>query len=347
MAGSMKNTLLLILASIFLAGCSARAAETVVPAAGTPSQSAPLPVTERPSATSTWEPTSTLEPTQTPDPVIATGEAALNSCRGNSQGNIDQFITRAYSATTFWSATVCQDDGIYTKVTRLGNEKVYKIPALDTDATTPGPDWFWEPYLWSVEDDFLYLTPRYLGFIDSPRLIYSAGFGLVQLDLSSGDRNVLLKPYEGGYTFALSEDGRLFAYLPDIPRTINLLDLKTKEKKQLSFKESYKILEMRWTPDGARLLVLAEELANDRAQGGFSIFEYSLEGDDLKKLVDKNNLNSIYSSDPSDEPRIYISNLTNDFLSLADTLQEAYFQVDLRTGEVIQTSDSGIPTASP
>jgi hypothetical protein len=232
-------------------------------------------------------------------------------------------------------------------VTKPGEDKTWKIPAVDTDPRTTGPDWFWEPYLWSVDGDYLYLTPGYLGSIDSPWLIYSSGFGLAQLDLSTGVLNTLLAPNDNGYTFALSEDGRLYAYLPDIPRTINILDVKTKERKQLNFKEKYNILEMRWTPDGARLLVLTEELAEDPAQGGFSIFEYSLEGDDLKKLVDKNSLNSLYTSDEFDEPRVHISNLTNETLSLSDTLQEGFFEVNLETGEVIQTDGLGTPVAVP
>jgi hypothetical protein len=275
-----------------------------------------------------------------------TQQAALDSCKGNSQDSIDLSTTQAYSATRFWSATVCQDDGIYTKVEKLGKDKFYKIPALNTDVKTSGPDWIWEPYLWSIDGNYLYLKPRYLGSIDNPGL-YSSGFGLIQLDLSSGERNTFLKPRVEGYNFALSEDGRLFAFLSDIPRTIIIRDVKIKEEHQLSFKERYKILEMRWTPDEARLIILTEESAEDPAQSGFSIFEYSLEGKDLKKLVDKNNLNSLYSSDPSAEPRIYISDLSNEILSLSDQLQDGYFDVNLQTGEVTQTNDLGTPMAAP
>jgi hypothetical protein len=277
--------------------------------------------------------------------MIATQETALESCRGNSQDRIDKYIDQAYSATKFWSATVCQDDGIYTNVEKLGKGKVFKIPAVDTDATTSDPDWFWEPYLWSVEGDYLYLTPRYLGMIESPST--TSGYGLMQLDLSNGERNIFLQPQAEGYNFALSKDGRLLAFLTDIPRTIDILDVKTKEKQQLSFKERYKILEMRWTSDGARLIILTEESSEDPTQSGFSIFEYSMEGDDLLKLVDKNDLNSLYSSDSSAQPRIYISDLSNNVLSLSDKLQQGNFAIDLQTGEVIQTNDLGTPIATP
>jgi hypothetical protein len=231
-------------------------------------------------------------------------------------------------------------------VVELGMDKVYKVPAVDTYASTPGPDWVWEPYIWSVEGDYLYLLPRYLGPIDAPGTSYLSGFGLNQLDLSSGARNVLLRPRDVGYTFALSEDGRLFAYLTDIPRTIKILDVKTKEKQQLSFERDYKILDMRWTPDGARLILLTEEAAADPTQSGFTIFEYSLEGKDLTKLVDKNNFNSLYTLDLFDEPRIFISGLTNEILSLSDRLGEGYFEVNLQSREVIQTNDLGTPVAA-
>jgi hypothetical protein len=339
----MKKTFLLLLASLFLTGCSAQATKPVVPIISTPLATA----TEMPLPTLTLQPTSTLESTQTLDPILATREAALASCQGNGQDNIDKYITQAYSATRFWSATVCQDDGIYTKVEKLGKDKIYKIPALDLDPGTPGPDLFWEPYLWSVDGNYLYLRPRYVGVVDSPGLFYSSGFGLTQLDLDTGARNVLLQPRVDGYTFALSEDGRLFAYLTDIPRTINVLDLKTKEKHQLSFKERYNILQMRWTPDGAKLIILTEESAEDPAQGGFSIFEYNTEGKDLIKLVEKNNLGSLYSPDPSAEHRIFIAGLSNTALSLADMLQQGYFDVNLESGEVLQTNDLGTPIANP
>ncbi len=339
----MKKTFLLLLVSLFLASCSAQATQPVVPNTRTPLATA----TEKPLPTLTLLPTSTQEPTQTPDPMLATREAALASCRGNSQDSLDQYLTQPYSATRFWSASVCQDDGIYTKVTKLGKDKVFTVPALDTDAATPGPDWVWEPYLWSVDGDYLYLVPRYLGSIDGAGMSHLSGFGLNQLDLSSGARNVLLKPRKEGYTFALSEDGRLFAYLADIPRMISMLDLKTKETQKLSFDKEYNIVDMRWTPDGARLVILTEETAGGGLPGGFSIFEYSLEGKDLKKLVDKNNLNSLYTADRFDEPRIFISGLTNDILSLADRLGEAYFEVNLQTGEVTQTDAPGTPVATP
>jgi hypothetical protein len=339
----MKKTLILLIASIMLVSCTAQATEPVVPISNTPLSTA----TERPLPTLTLAPTSTQEPTQTPDPALATREAALASCRGNGQDNIDKYITQAYSATRFWSAKVCQDDGVYTKVEQLGKDKVYKIPALDTNPKMAGSEVFWEPYLWSVDGNYLYLTARNAGIIESPWLFYSSGFGLTQLELDTGARNVLLQPRRDGYTFALSEDGRLFAYLTDIPRTIDILDVKTKEKHQLSFKERYKILEMRWTPDGAKLIILTEESAEEPSQGGFSIFEYSMEGNDLVKLVEKNNLNSIYSPDPSTEPRIFISNLTNEVLSLADTQQQFFFDVDLGTGEVIPTNVLSTATATP
>ena len=336
----MKKTFILLITSILLVSCTAQATGTVVPVISAPSSTA----TERPRPTPTLPPTSTQEPTQTPDPLLATKEAALDSCRGNNQDSIDQYVTQGYSATRFWSATVCQDDGIYTKVTELGKNKIFKVAAIDTNAKTSGPDWVWEPYLWSLDRDFLFLKPSYLGTADNAPSLYSNGFGLMQLDLNSGERDVPLKPRSAGYTFTLSEDGRLFAFLSDVPRTIIVRDVKIKEENQLSLKENYKILEMRWTPDGARLIILTEESAEDPAQGGFSIFEYNLERDTLKKLVDKNNLNSLYSPDPSAEPRIFISGLSNEFLSLSDKLQAVSFEVNLQTGEVIPTNDVGIPT---
>jgi WD40 repeat protein len=178
-------------------------------------------------------------------------------------------------------------------------------------------------------------------------LIYSNGFGLAQLDLSTGVLSTWLKPDFNGHTFGLSEDGRLFASFSDIPRTINIRDIKTGQEQTLNFKEKYNILEIRWTPDGARLVVFTEEKAEDPSEGGFSIFVYDFQSDELNKLVDKNSLSSIYSSDEFEEPRIYISDLSNETLSLSDIHQEAYFKVDLQSGELTQTDDLGTPIAVP
>ena len=317
----MKKTLLLLLVSILLAGCTAQATQPVVSEISTPV------IDGSGKAASHSHAATDFHAGANPDSrsVACNPGSRPGVLPGNSQDNIDKYIDRGYSATRFWSATVCQDDGIYTKVSKLGKDKVYKIPALDTDAQTAGPDWVWEPSIWSVDGDYLYLTPSYLGSIDSTGTANLSGYGLTQLDLSSGARNVLLQPRAEGYTFALSEDGRLFAYLTDIPRTVSILDVKTKEKQKLSLDKEYNILDMRWTPDGARLLILTEELGMDPSQSGFTIFEYSLEGKDLTKLVDKNNLGSLYTVDKFDEPRLFISGLTNELLSLSDRLGRGVF----------------------
>jgi hypothetical protein len=349
----MKRFVALILTTIFLTSCTAKpkniaslpaSTQTKVPVASI--EAGPT----HPSATPTILPMTsrTSLPTVTLEPIISTRESALDSCTGNNKNRFDKYISQAYFSSNEWSVIICQDNGIYTKVSNPNQGIVWNVPAIDDD-TNSGPEWYLQPYLWSVDEKYLYLTPKCLCSIDSPWLIYSSGYGLFRLNLSTGQLDTWLKPREDGwYSFAFSKDGKLFAFSPnEFPRTIKIRDLVLGNAEDLSFKEQYSVLEYRWTPDNSRLVIVTEESAGDKSQSGFSIFVYNVKSEILEKIVNKNNLNSSFPTEEFIEPRIYISDLSNEVLFLSDIFQESDFELNIRTRKLIQVDELTNPTPTP
>jgi hypothetical protein len=219
-------------------------------------------------------------------------------------------------------------------------EKTWSVPAVEDNSSTPEPSWYWMPYLWSDDGNYLYLQAVCLCSIDSPWLIYSDGYGIARLDLSTGQVDIWLKPSDNPwYSFAFSEDETLFAFSPnEVPRTIRIRDLVSGTEQDMSFKEKYSVLQYRWTPDHSKLVILTEESDPDDSKSGFSVFTYSVKSERLKKVLEKNRLNSSFPTPEAIEPRIFISELSNDILYLSDVYQENDFTLNIRTGELTQTS---------
>jgi len=177
--------------------------------------------------------TRTVKPTKTVVPFLATREAALGSCRGNPTNTIDKFIYVAYESNGKWISIICQDNGIYTKVSNASLGIVWNVPAVDNDQNIEGPEWFWEPYLWSDDGKYLYLRPKFLGFIDDLWSIYSNGYGLSRLNLDFGWLDVWLEPGDS-YKFAFSGDTSLFAFTPlGMNQVIKIKNLLSGEEKIL------------------------------------------------------------------------------------------------------------------
>jgi hypothetical protein len=254
-------------------------------------------------------------------------------------------LSKTYFTHENWGAVVCSDNSIYTRVSNESLNITWNVPPFDDDVSTPEPIAYWQPYVWSGDGRYLYLEPIFLGYIDSPWLIYSSGFGLSRLNLETGEFGIWLEPNIFGHSFEFTQDEKLFAFSPpDFNNTINIRDLISGREQSLSLKEKYSILQYRWTPDGSRLVILTEESAGDSSQSGFSIFVYNIKNEVLRKLLDKNNLNSSFLTEDFIEPRISISDLSNDVLFISDIFQENAFELNISTGELIQVSESLTPT---
>lgn len=291
-------------------------------------------------------PTATKIATITPDPVLLTQEAIVSSCASTEREWYTGHLSTIYYINGQWGVTVCSDNGIYTRVTNESLNIIWEIPAVYGGSNTSELSWYWEPFLWSPDGRYLYMEPVCLCFIDSPWLIYASGFGLSQLDLISGQLSVWLAPSDNPwYAFAFSSNVKLFAFTPpDFYQIIKIRDLLTGEERSISFKEKYNILEYRWTPDNSRLVIFTEEYVSDPSENGFSVFVYSFKNDALIKLVDKNNMNFTFPTEDYIEPRMAISDLTNDVLELSTFYGENVFQINIRSGEFITMPAIVTPT---
>lgn len=289
-----------------------------------------------PTISSTPYPVPTKTLTLTLDPISLTQEAAVSSCAATERTWYTKHLSSDYFTKGQWGAVICSDNGIYTRVTNTSLDLTWNVPSYDDgNVNTPEPSWYWAPYLWSGNGKYLYLRSVCLCFIDSPWLLYSSGFGLSRLDLETGEFDIWLKPSDIGYSFEFSNDGNLLAFsLPDYSDVIKIRDLKSNNEQNLNFKEKYIILEFRWTSDNSQLVIFTEEHEDNPSESGFSVFVYSIEKGALRKLLDKNTLNSSFPTENSIEPRIYISDLTDDILTLSHVFDENTFKLNIQTGEL-------------
>ena len=279
-------------------------------------------------------PTETSTPTL--EPVHLAEEALVSSCAAKEMAWYTKHLSITYYVNDQWGVVVCSDDGIYTKVMNETINIIWKIPAV-YDNSNEFPSWYWVPFLWSPDGKYLYMKPVCLCFIDNPWLIYSSGYGLAQLSLETGEFGVWLKPSDVGYSFEFSHDEIFFAFSsPDLSDVIKIRNLISGDEQNLSFKEKYIILEYRWTSDNSQLIIFTEEHENNPSESGFSVFVYNVKNDVLKKLVDRDNLNYSFPTENDSFPRMYISDLTDDILTLSQIFDENTFQVNIRTGELVQ-----------
>lgn len=183
----MKRLSILFMAVGILVSCTIKSKDQSTPASTSIAVLSPTPpATVSISLSSTL--TLTPKPTQTLtlQPVRATVEAVIGSCAGEKSSDYIRY-PYAYSNNDQWTAVVCQDNGIYTKVFRIDGTRLWNALALDIDATISGPEWFLYPYLWAKDGRYLYLAPRILGSIDCLNCFPVNGFGLYRLNLSNGN----------------------------------------------------------------------------------------------------------------------------------------------------------------
>lgn len=323
---------------LLMVSCSTEP-QNIIPQTSVASIDSPVPANTvfstpliTPTVSSTPRAIPTKTPTTTPDPILLTQEAEVSACAGSEKNWFDKFIRDTYFMNDQWNAYMCKDVGLYTKVSNPTDEIVWNIPSVDDDQNNPGPEWYWLPFLRSTNGKYLYLKPVCLCYIDGPWLIYSSGFGLSRLDLNTGEFAVWLKPDVAVYSFEFTQDGNLFAFSPpEFSGTIKITDLISGEEQVLSLKESYAILEYRWTPDNLHLVIFARE-----SSIGYSVLVYKLQSEVIRKVVDKNNIDFSILPDYPDEPRYYVSDVSNDSLVISDVHDEGDFSINIHTGEIVK-----------
>jgi hypothetical protein len=343
----MKFTLTLIFAAALLISCTEELPVTITPTTMATANSSTVAASTVDIATfpHTASATSTEIPTETLSPILLTQEAMVSSCAAKEKAWYTKHLSTTYFTHENWGAVGCSDHGIYTRVSNESLDITWTLPPFDDDVTTPDPIAYWIPYLWSADGQYLYLEPIFLGYIDSPWLIYTSGFGLSRLNLGTGEFSIWIQPSIFGHSFEFTQDETLFAFSPpDFNNTIRIRDLISGKEQNISLKEKYSILHFRWTPDGSRLVILTEEFAGDASRSGFSVLVYNVTNEVLRKLLDNNNLNPSGLNENFNGPRISISDLSNEALFLSDIFQENAFELNIKTGELTQVNSSLTPT---
>jgi hypothetical protein len=293
-----------------------------------------------PTSSSTPQLALTKTITSTPDSIYLTEEAAVSSCAATERSWYSKYLSAAYFTNELWNAVICSDKGIYTKIWNESLGLNWTLPAVSDDLSGNEPVWYWVPNRWSEDGMYLYLEPACLCSIDSPWLIYSSGYGLSRLNLNTGLLDVWLKPNDVGYSFEFSQDGSLFAFLhPDLLDIIKIRNLITGDEQSLAFKEKYTILEFRWSLDNSRLIIFTEEHEANSSESGFSIFVYTVRSEILRKLIDKDTLGDTFPTEDYSGPRIFISSLSENILTLSDVFGEVEFQLNIETNELIKVNN--------
>src|SRR5688572_17561856 len=223
----MKFTLILIFAAALLISCCTELPATIFPTIMVTANASTGAVSTLSIATipHTTSATSTEKPTETLVPILLTQEAMVSSCAAKEKAWYTKHLSTTYFTHGNWGAVVCSDHGIYTKVSNEFLDITWTLAPFDDDVTTPDPIAYWKPYLWSADGKYLYLEPVFLGYIDSPWLIYASGFGLSRLSLRTGEFGVWIQPSIFGHAFEFSQDETLFAFSPpDFNNTIRIRD---------------------------------------------------------------------------------------------------------------------------
>ena len=333
----MQKLYFMVLLVLFLVSCEANQMQTPTLKTNTPTPT--IMMLDMPTVFSTPNPTSTNKPTQTIDPIQATQEVALASCRGNSDTPIDKYIQQAYSQFNHWTATVCQDDGIYTKVLNLETEKIWNVASIDDNTSYSGPEWFWEPFLWSENSKYLYMKSEPIGFIDSPWLRYSSGFGLSRLNLENGQMDVWLKPSQGGYHFAFNSDATFFiSSFTGFPNILKIRDLNLGKEENLILKDKYYALSFAITPNDSRLVVMAQEYEATESKDNIVLFIYNMKTKTLRK---------IFVSSNQVDANIIFNQISNDYFIMYDIYTGDYIQANILTGDVSILRELPAPISTP
>ncbi len=329
----MKKLLSLILVVLLISGCATEAQNIK------PTVSTYLTITPSPSKTKTPFPTfiDTQIATLTSNPVFLTQEAVVATCVAPERKWFTKYLSTTYYTHGNWEAIVCSDNGAYTRVWNSFLDISWALSSYSNVSEVNEIEWYWEPYLWSLDGRYLYLTAECLCSIDSPWLLYASGFGLSRLDLGTGQLSVWLIPSASPwYTFAFTEDSNYFAFSPnELPNTIKIRELESGGEQNLSFKQKYSILQYRFTPDTSRLIVFSKEREGVQGKNGFSVFVYHTHTGMLRKVMDAEKLSSILPIEEYIEPRIFISELSDDVLYLSDIYGDYSFELNIRTGELI------------
>ncbi len=334
----MKRVYFIVLFIICLTGCATPTHATS--SSAYPSETPTLMV-ENITPSRTPKPILTFTSTLTPNPRISIRDASLEACDGIYRNNSS--LNRILSPNGQWTAVVCRDDGIYTKISRIDNNVVWKLPVTNIDSM----DWYLYPYHWSNDEKFLYLSSNVNASMDCPECFYIEGFDLYRLNLLTGNLEALIS----GNNFSISPDEKYLAFVDsDNSQIVSIRDLLSGQEIKLNFKEKYTDLgRFVWTKDSSELLILAGVVGWRENTAGYSLLLYNLRSNSVITLIDNDLRQLSPASGYVYEERIGSPWLSTDLLLLGDPLLGGdAWTVNIRTGEITSYATPVVtPTYNP
>jgi hypothetical protein len=313
-----------ILLMILLSSCApVLQNELAIPVSPSPAALASTP------ATTTIAPTLIPSPIITPDRVYATVDASIDACGG--EHTLNRHKDLQLSPDEQWVVSVCVDQGHYTRVARSDGAAKWKLPFF-VDENSYGPGWYFQPYHWSKDGRYLYLTLGSLFAIDGPGLAFVEGFGLYRLELVSGDLVTWFPADISGYSFSISLDEHWFIFVdPDNRQVVRIRDMLSGNEASLVFKEKYQTIgDFVWSQDSLKVIIVAAIRDWNSSDAGFSLFSYDIETKQLTTLVD-NDAHQLLPEVNEDGDNVWLS---DEVLQLASWDDNSICELNIRTAEL-------------
>jgi hypothetical protein len=151
------------------------------------------------------------------------------------------------------------------------------------------------PYYWTSDGQHLYLTIQ--RGVSGP-IYFSAGWGLISLDLVNGNFVEILSPIpHQWYSFSLSPDGKYIAYIiqPEKPLKVSIINLETNEIKTFDLQKKYdQAGDILWSPDMSKI-VLGQAIVDSEGlkPDTFSVAQINLAKNSHENLVADSSLEII------------------------------------------------------
>lgn len=146
------------------------------------------------------------------------------------------------------------------------------------------------PFYWTSDSKNLYLTVQ--RGVSGP-IYFANGWELINLDLASGKIAEILRPLPRQYySFSLSSDGKLLAYIlqPTTSLVVIVMNLESKDVKSYSLKPEYNQAgAMLWSPDMSKIVLGQAIVDYDGVNPDvFSVVMLDLANDSLETVVSDN-----------------------------------------------------------